>query len=66
MDDIDRAQEREQLATAAAIALAARDLPAGEAGECDFCGEHSPRLVRSACARCRDEYGLDKPRKALK
>lgn len=66
MDDMDRAQEREQLARAAAIAQAARDLPAGEPGECDYCGNESRRLVHGACARCRDEYGLDRPRSALK
>lgn len=66
MDDIDRAQEREQQARTAAISQAARELPAGEPGECDFCGEQSRRLVNKACARCRDEYGLDRPRSALK
>lgn len=61
MDDVDRAQERELIARAAAIAQASKDLPAGEPGECDFCGNHSPRLIRGACARCRDDLGLDKP-----
>lgn len=58
MDDIDIAQEREQIARDAAIAQAARQLPAGEPGECDYCGTHSPRLVHSACARCRDTFKL--------
>lgn len=66
MDDIDRAQEREDIARAAAISQAAKELPAGEPGECDFCGEQSLRLVKRACARCRDEYGLDRPRSAMR
>jgi len=66
MDDMDRAQEREQLARTAAISQAARELPAGEPGECDYCGEQRLRLVHGACARCRDEYGLDRPGKVTK
>lgn len=34
-------------------------LDPGEPGECRVCGEDSPRLVRGACAPCRDRYGLD-------
>lgn len=33
---------------------------AGHPGECEWCGEHSPRIVRGACAKCRDELNLDK------
>lgn len=36
--------------------LAARQpVPVGVAGECDDCGEDSPRLVGGRCARCRDQ-----------
>lgn len=40
---------------------AARGIPMakGEPGPCDFCGEDSPRLVKGACAPCRDKYRLD-------
>lgn len=30
----------------------------GVPGECDKCGEDSPRLIGGVCARCRDEYKL--------
>lgn len=60
-DDVDRAQahtEREQAAALAAITQAAK-IPAGAPGECDLCGEWSGRLVKGACAPCRDRYGLE-------
>jgi hypothetical protein len=34
------------------------DIPEGIAGECDLCGEPSPRLIEGACAACRDKYKL--------
>lgn len=34
------------------------EMPKGEPGECDWCGEDSPRLVNGYCARCRDENRL--------
>lgn len=37
---------------------AASLIPAGVAGECDLCGEDSPRLVEGACAPCRDKWRL--------
>lgn len=58
MDDIDRAQMRALNDTAAAIAQAARDIPPGEPGECDLCGEWSGRLIGGACAPCRDKHKL--------
>lgn len=33
---------------------ASKPLAAGEPGECEQCGEDSPRLVDGLCARCRD------------
>lgn len=27
-------------------------------GECEWCGEQFPRLVKKACGRCRDEFKL--------
>lgn len=32
-------------------------VPAGVAGECDDCGEDSPRLIGGYCAPCRDRQG---------
>lgn len=57
-DEIDLAQEREQLATENSIRAAAKDIPKGEPGECDLCGEWCGRLIGGACARCRDRYKL--------
>ena len=36
----------------------AAEIPIGTHGECSFCGEQSARLVNTACAPCRDRYGL--------
>lgn len=57
-DEIDLAQERDYIATSAAIRAAAKDIPPGEPGECEFCGEWSSRLIGGACAPCRDKYKL--------
>ena len=37
----------------------AQNIPVGNAGDCDLCGEWFSRLVNGACGRCRDKYGLD-------
>jgi hypothetical protein len=37
---------------------AAAEIPAGEPGDCELCGEWSGRLVNGACAPCRDRYKL--------
>lgn len=47
-----------EAATVAEIREAAARIPKGVAGDCDKCGEYSLRLVRSACAPCRDRLGL--------
>ena len=36
----------------------AAEIPVGIPGECAYCGEESARLVNTACAPCRDRYGL--------
>ncbi len=41
-----------------AISAAAAAIPKGEPGECNLCGEPSLRLVRKACAPCRDQRQL--------
>jgi hypothetical protein len=60
MDEIDRASEQEEVLTTHAVrAVRARaTLPAGQAGDCDLCGEWSARLVGGVCAPCRDKYRL--------
>lgn len=57
-DEIDLAQEREQLDTENAIRAAAKPVPVGEPGDCDYCGEWAGRLIGGACAPCRDRYKL--------
>lgn len=57
-DEFDLAQEREEIARAAAIRNNAKDIPPGEPGECFYCGEESPRLINNACAPCRDKRKL--------
>ncbi len=60
-DEIDIAQEREQADTALAINAVRKRAAAiepGEAGECEYCGEWSARIVRGACAPCRDQRKL--------
>lgn len=60
-DDLDKAQEYMDFLSARDIALvqrAALNIPKGEPGECQRCGEDSPRLVNGVCAPCRDKWKL--------
>jgi hypothetical protein len=60
-DEIDMANELAQADNERAIAGArdkAAQIPAGEPGECDLCGNWSGRLVVGACAPCRDRYRM--------
>lgn len=36
-----------------------KPIPPGSPGECDLCMEWSGRLIKGACAPCRDKYRLD-------
>jgi len=57
-DIIDTANDVAEAAADRAITAAraeAAQMPEGIAGECDFCGEWTGRLVRGACAPCRDK-----------
>ena len=61
VDEIDRQLERDQALEEANLNMIreqAAKIPAGRPGICDLCGEDSPRLVKGACARCRDKHGL--------
>lgn len=58
-DDIDRAQEREQITREEALAKAAKPIPRGYPGVCYECGYPKERLIMGVCATCRDELGLD-------
>lgn len=41
-----------------AASRAAQEIPVGEPGDCEYCGEWSGRLVQGACCPCRDRYKL--------
>ena len=34
----------------------ANEIPLGNPGECDMCGDYFSRLVNGACGFCRDKY----------
>lgn len=57
-DIADIAQEKIERDLEQAIRRARQPLAPGYPGVCRQCGEHSKRLVRGACAPCRDKYGL--------
>lgn len=60
-DEVDRQLECDAMLDAAnlkAVRDMAQQIPVGQPGECELCGEWSGRLVRGACAPCRDKYGL--------
>lgn len=62
MDDVDFVQETQEKIHEARLErarLRATEMPKGEPGECDYCGEYFTRLVNGACGRCRDEFKLD-------
>jgi hypothetical protein len=58
MDEIDLAQEREEIATRDAIRRHSKEIQPGVPGDCEMCGEWSSRLIEGACAPCRDRYKL--------
>jgi hypothetical protein len=53
-DVVDDAQAVTDMQLRHSIAAARKPIPAGAPGECDVCGRDSPRLVKGACAPCRD------------
>lgn len=60
-DEIDLSNDRIQHDTDRAvdnIRKAAAELPPGEPGDCDLCGEWSGRLIKGVCAPCRDRFKL--------
>jgi hypothetical protein len=59
-DIIDQTDEREEFMETVRREQARRlaILAPGTPGECDLCGEWSARLVREACAPCRDKRRL--------
>jgi hypothetical protein len=59
-EQLDEAMASIERADAMAIeAIRAKaDFAKGNPGECDYCGEYSPRLIGMACAPCRTRYRL--------
>lgn len=55
MDDADRAQRQQEIALDRAITAARGVIEPGTPGECEECGEWSPRLIHGDCAWCRDK-----------
>jgi hypothetical protein len=35
-----------------------QEIPKGNPGDCDFCGEYYSRLVNGVCSPCRDKFRL--------
>ena len=59
MDEADNAQMSIETVIDINLANAMRaaaNIPHGEAGECNGCGEFFSRTVDGVCARCRDRY----------
>jgi len=59
MDEADNAQMSIETVIDINLANAMREaanIPVGEAGECNGCGEYFSRTVDGYCARCRDKY----------
>ena len=57
-DEVDRADAEIERHLHEALRRNRAEIEVGKPGECELCGEESPRLVRGACARCRDKYKL--------
>lgn len=57
LDIADKFSTAERESTIAIIRKNA-ELPKGTPGDCDLCGEWSGRLIKGACAPCRDRRGL--------
>ena len=60
-DEIDTANDlaAERLAdTIRQVRDKASTIPQGQQGECELCGNWSGRIVRGACAPCRDKWKL--------
>ena len=57
-DDIDRANEYVDKLREAALQAPRPEMPKGEPGECDWCGERNLRIVKGYCPPCRDELGF--------
>lgn len=58
-DIADTAQDAEEAIQAARDRLREPyTLPPGTPGDCQYCGDSSPRLIGGACAQCREKRRL--------
>lgn len=60
MDEADRAAPNIANVIDDAVKEAMRrvsEIPIGNPGDCDGCGEYYSRLVNGMCGFCRDKYG---------
>ncbi|WP_084581744.1 conjugal transfer protein TraR [Sphingomonas azotifigens] len=53
-DQIDQANDLNEQHLERSLRAARQPIAVGVPGECDNCGDDSPRLVGGRCARCRD------------
>lgn len=57
VDEVEAAEEEQYVlssATIRAIRLQVEQMPKGEPGECEACGDYFSRLVDGLCGFCRD------------
>lgn len=57
-DEVDLTTERQLFQQQVMEQNARYDLPPGQPGECEFCGEWFSRLIGGACGFCRDKFKL--------
>ena len=59
-DEVDTSNDNIQLDIERRVEEVRRnaELPPGEPGDCERCGEWSGRLVNGVCAPCRDRHKL--------
>ena len=57
-DEADMANDYAEQFINSAVQAARGDIPQGQPGECELCGEYFHRLVGGACVPCRDKYRL--------
>ncbi len=57
-DEADIANDYLEKLRAASLSIPRPPMEKGQPGECEWCGEETLRIVKGACARCRDKYNL--------
>ena len=57
-DEVDLTTERQLFQQQVMEQNTRYELPPGDPGECEFCGEWYSRLIGGACGFCRDKFRL--------